>query len=144
MRFWDSSALVPLLVKQAASRSVQALHKSDSRIVAWWGRVVECVSAIQRLERDGQLSTSASSDAFLRLEALRQSWQEVPPVEVLRDTALRLLRVHRLRASDAMQLAAAFVAAEHRPSTLEFVCLDERLSEAAQREGFPLAKQPRA
>jgi hypothetical protein len=33
---------------------------------------------------------------------------------------------------------AAIVAAEHEPDTLEFVCLDDRLSEAAGREGFRL------
>jgi predicted nucleic acid-binding protein len=50
--------------------------------------------------------------------------------------ALRLLRVHALRAADSLQLAAAIVAAEHEPSALEFVSLDERLNEAASREGF--------
>jgi predicted nucleic acid-binding protein len=49
-----------------------------------------------------------------------------------------MLRVHPLRAADALQLAAATVAAEHDPSSLELVCLDQRLSEAAGKEGFPL------
>ncbi len=48
-----------------------------------------------------------------------------------RDSAKRFLRVHDLRAADALQLAA-----ESRPSTLAFVCLDARLLDAAQREGF--------
>jgi len=47
-----------------------------------------------------------------------------------------LLRVHPLRAGDSLQLAAAIIAAEHEPATLEFVSLDERLNEAASREGF--------
>ena len=33
-------------------------------------------------------------------------------------------------------LAAALVAADHNPSTLEIVCLDARLNVAAKREGF--------
>jgi hypothetical protein len=37
---------------------------------------------------------------------------------------------------DELQLAAAFVAAERRPSTLPFVCLDRRLAGCAAREGF--------
>lgn len=35
-----------------------------------------------------------------------------------------------------MQLAAAWLAAEHRPSSLAFVTFDDRLREAARREGF--------
>ena len=63
-------------------------------------------------------------------------WQEVEAGDLVRETAIRLLRVHPLRAADSLQLAAAFVAAEGRPSTLEFVTLDDRLALAAQREGF--------
>ncbi len=47
-----------------------------------------------------------------------------------------MLRTHPMRASVALPLAAAVVAANRRPQTLEFVCLDRRLAEAAEREGF--------
>lgn len=40
------------------------------------------------------------------------------------------------RAADALQLAAAIVATEHAPASLPFVSLDERLNDAAAREGF--------
>ncbi|WP_395715064.1 hypothetical protein [Reyranella sp.] len=43
-----------------------------------------------------------------------------------------------LRATDSLQLAAAFVASEHRPSSLQMVTLDERLADAARKEGFAL------
>jgi len=75
-------------------------------------------------------------------EFLGQLWPRalacrgIEPVDVVLETARRLLRVHPLRAADSFQLAAAFLAAEGRPSTLEFVCLDDRLVIAAQREGF--------
>jgi hypothetical protein len=69
---------------------------------------------------------------------LARSWAEVLPSDAIRSTAQRLLRVHPLRAGDALQLAAAIVAAEHDPASLEFVGLDERLNEAARREGFPI------
>ncbi len=46
------------------------------------------------------------------------------------------LRLHRLRAADALQLAAALMAASEDPSALEFVVSDERLSQAARAEGF--------
>jgi predicted nucleic acid-binding protein len=109
-------------------------------MLAWWGTHVECASAIARLERESHLTGSAAAKAFSRLQALRRSWHEIQPAEELRESAIRFLRVHDLRAGDALQLAAVFLAAERRPSTLEFVCLDERLSLAAQREGFVLTQ----
>lgn len=140
MRFWDSSAVIPLLVRQAATDFVDGLRRKDPAMTAWWGTAVESASAITRLEREQQVSPSASAEAFRRLKGLRQAWVEIQPGEELRETAIRFLRVHPLHAADALQLAAAFLAAERRPSTLEFVCLDERLSVAAQREGFPLSR----
>jgi predicted nucleic acid-binding protein len=56
----------------------------------------------------------------------------------LRNDARRLVRVHDLRAADAFQLAAARIAADGEPAALPFVTLDERLTLAASREGFPV------
>ena len=41
---------------------------------------------------------------------------------------------------DSRQLAAAIIASEHEPATLEFVTLDDRLSNAASREGFRMVR----
>src|SRR5262249_10350197 len=41
-------------------------------------------------------------------------------------------RVHPLRVTDALPLAAAFPAAERRPPSLEMVTLDDRLANAAR------------
>jgi predicted nucleic acid-binding protein len=137
LRFWDSSALVPLLVEQRASRRVAALYRADPAIIAWWGTRVECDSAVARLEREGKLTPKGAGEALRRLDLLSAVWQEIQPLDLLREAARRFLRSHNLRAADALQLAAAFLAAEQRPATLEFTCLDERLSLAAEREGFP-------
>jgi uncharacterized protein len=136
VRFWDSSAVVPLVVPELASDRVRRLHAGDPIIIAWWGAEIECVSAIARAERAGRLSMPGAAEGFRRLVALRQGWHEVEPSEEVRETAKRLLRVHDLRAADSLHLAAAFVAAESRPASLEFVCLDDRLALAAGREGF--------
>jgi predicted nucleic acid-binding protein len=76
--------------------------------------------------------------AFDRLKQLADGWHEIEPSEIVRENALKFLRVHPLRAPDALQLAAAFLAAERRPSSLEVVTLDERLADAARKEGFEL------
>ena len=136
MKFWDSSAVVPLLVPEVMSVSMQKLYASDPVVIAWWTTEIECTSAITRRQRIGQLREDVVSEAVARLNALRAGWHEVEPSEEVRESAKRLLRVHDLRSADALQLAAAVFAAEARPSTLEFVSLDDRLLAAARREGF--------
>ncbi len=140
MRFWDSSALVPLLVVEPSSEAVMQTYELDPEVIAWWATEVECVSALTRLERQGSLSSASIVEARRRLEALARSWQEVQPIGGLRETAIRLLRVHALRAADALQLAAAIAAAEDHPPTLPFVTLDDQLAQAAEREGFEVVR----
>lgn len=136
MKFWDASAIVPLVVAEASTRQLQALAASDSTMLVWWASEVECISALARLEREDALSQQAITVALKRLRQLADGWYEVDPSDALRETAVRFLRVHPLRAADALQLAAAFVAAERRPVSLQFVTRDERLAVAARKEGF--------
>jgi len=102
----------------------------------WWGSQVECVSALARLEREGVLDELTVSLALDRLRQLASTWQEIDASDALREAAVRFVRVHPLRAADALQLAAAYLASERRPSSLEFVTFDERLAIAARKEGF--------
>ena len=136
MRFWDSSAVIPLTVAEASTEAMRALAEEDPVMCVWWATEVECVSALARLEREGALTDTATTDALERLDTLAEAWNEVQPVIAVRGTARRLLRVHTLRAADALQLAAAVIVAEGMPSSLDIVTLDERLAAAARREGF--------
>jgi uncharacterized protein len=136
VRFWDASAIVPLLVAEEWTGRLQALAAKDSAMLVWWGSSVECISTLARLERDGALSPASMTQALSRLRQLAAAWHEVDPSDEIRETAARFLRVHALRAADALQLAAAFAAAERRPASLEIVTLDDRLADAARKEGF--------
>jgi uncharacterized protein len=142
MRFWDASAIVPLLMTEAATKALQGRAATDPAMLVWWATEVECASAIARLERDGALDAAAVNEAFDRLKRLGEGWHEVEPSDAVREAAVRFLRVHPLRAADALQLAAAFVAAERRPSSLEIVTFDERLAAVARKEGFVLTEVP--
>lgn len=68
--------------------------------------------------------------------ALAGGWHQVEAGDAVREAAIRFLRVHPLCAADALQLAAAFIAADRQPSSLELVTLDDRLAAAARKEGF--------
>ena len=109
-------------------------------MLVWWGSEVECVSALARREREGALDGRAMAIALRRLRQLADGWHEVDPSDAIRETAERFLRVHPLRAADALQLAAAFAAAERRPTSLEIVTLDDRLADVARKEGFAVVE----
>jgi predicted nucleic acid-binding protein len=142
MKFWDASAIVPLLITEPTTETLQALATKDPAMLVWWATEVECVSAIARLDRDGALDESAAAQAFERLKLLAHAWHDVDPSDAVREAAVRFLRVHPLRSADALQLAAAFVAAERRPSLLELMTLDDRLAGAARKEGFRVVDIP--
>src|SRR5262252_7737720 len=103
MRFWDSSAVIPLLVPETTSRYMQALFDADPVMIAWWATDVECVSAITRRQRQGRLADETAITAHDRLADLRAGWHEVEPTDGIRDSAKRLLRVHDLRTTGALQ-----------------------------------------
>lgn len=139
MKFWDSSAILPLLVPERRTEALEAIVREDPAMVAWWSTPVECRSALARLERDGRLTRRGASQAERALDAAVRQWVEIPPTTPVREQAYRMLRIHPLRAADALQLAAALVAAEFEPRALPFVTLDSRLADAAAKEGFEVA-----
>lgn len=136
MRFWDSSALLPLFVDERSQARLIGLLEEDAEVLAWWGTSVEIASALARRERERFLTADQVSSALAAVRHLADSWHEIVPSDAVRRTAERLLRVHPLRAADSLQLAAALVAADHDSRSLTVVCLDERLTAAARREGF--------
>ena len=137
MIFWDASAVVPLLApEQPRATELAALLEADSGVVVWWATGVECESAIVRAQRAGRITDERVTSARVHLRALAKSWDEVPPSDAIRETAIRLLRRHQLSGADALQLSGALAWCGDRPAGQRFCCLDQRLSVAALAEGF--------
>lgn len=136
MRFWDSSAIVQLYIEQGLQKSARRLYVEDEDVVIWWATPVECVSAFIRYQREGGCTEEQIRRVLRRFSAHSRRWDQILPVPALREEAERLLRRHTLRAADALQLAAAWLAADQKPDSLEFVSLDQRLRDAAEKEGY--------
>jgi predicted nucleic acid-binding protein len=136
--FWDSSALVPLLLPEHASAVVTPLLAADAEPVMWWASPVECQSALQRRYREQTVTPAVVTAATERLRELVRLTDTIAPSDELRRRAGRLLALHPIRAADALQLAAALVWSEEQPHGEGFVTLDERLRVAAAKEGFRL------
>ena len=138
VRYWDTSAIVPLIVIEPSTATVKSILTADSSMVVWWATRTECVSALTRQSHDGSLRREEERQARTVLRQLADAWTEVQPSEALRETAERLLVVHALRAADAFQLAAALQWCQTRTMNRELVSFDARLRDAAYKEGFAL------
>jgi uncharacterized protein len=136
MRFWDSSAVVPLLLEEPGSDTARALLREDAAMVAWRLAGTEVVSALWRRRRADELDEAARRFAEQGLALLESTWTSVEDAAHVDRRARRLLAAHPLRAADALQLAAALVACDERSDVLPIVTFDDHLAEAARREGF--------
>ena len=136
MKFWDSSAILAFIAGQASSVDLAAILSANPDMAIWWGTPVEIISGLCRLRREGRYDDAAFNLLLRTVESIASDADEIEASELVRSATIRLLRTHSLRAADALQLAAALVWVEHNPSGAGFVCLDERLREAAGKEGF--------
>jgi hypothetical protein len=97
---------------------VERIFSTDPVMLVWWATETKCVSAVSRLEREDALTGREATAALGRLQDFKAGWYEVQPVATVRRTARRL------------------VTSEDDPAPMELVTLDDRLAEAAEREGL--------
>lgn len=137
MRFWDSSAIVPLGCAEPLSARCRRWLRRDPVMLVWALAATEVVSALSRKRREQGLDARADRTARRRLKKLESAWNEVVQLDGVRSRARELLGTHDLRAADALHLAAALLARERQTgAAFEFVTFDRRLTAAAAREGF--------
>ena len=136
MRFWDSSAILPLLVLEQQSDYCVESFSQDGNVLVWTMTKIEVFSALCRRLRDRSLRQESFDMAVNRMHDLFKTVYEIAGIPRVKDRALRLLRVHPLRAADSLQLAAVLVATEENTGRLTIMCFDERLTTAARMEGF--------
>lgn len=142
--YWDTSAIVPLLVHEVDSAQRQHELTIGGAIVTWWGTSLELNSALARRYREGTLKKVELAKVRERLQALQAQWIRVTPGEPLMRRAERLLWLHPLRAADAFQLAAALIACREDTRSCKFHSGNQRLLEAASIEGFLTQPAPDA
>ena len=136
MRFWDTSALVPLFIAERESGLALRRLREDPEVVVWTLARLELLAALAR--RSHGEAAGVRQLALMRRHFLDawERWSEVTAADIVRRHAERIVVTHALRPADALHIGAALVAAEHEPATLEFVTFDRRQAAAAEREGF--------
>ena len=136
MRFWDTSAIAPLLWMEETSSERTKQLEQDPLMVVWWGTSVEVESALFRRSFNSEIDVGNTERARARLGFLSNSWIEIQPTDSIREMAKRLIRVHGLRSADSLQLAAALGACGNHPKNQNFLSGDQNLKRAATKEGF--------
>ncbi len=142
MRFWDASALFPLLIREPGTELSQQWLQEDPEVALWTLTRVELASSIERRAREGALHRTERATLLQRAARIASDAHEVIDVAAVRARALAVLARHALRAADALQLAAALLVADPDPSSLAMVVLDRRLADAAAREGLNVLSWP--
>ena len=133
--FWDSSALIPLCVRQWNTPQAVA-QRNRHEMVVWWAAPVEIASGLARLLRMKQLSPADWGRARKTAALLESLWRVIEPSEAVRTNAGKIVERYDLRAADAFQLAAALEWCEGLPQGRTLLTADERLFQAALLSGF--------
>ena len=147
MKFWDSSAIVPLLVEEPTSRQCRDLQRADPALVVWQFTETEVVSALHKQTRMEPPLSKAELDAALhRLRGHVRRWEQVKALGeealvAVRKRAAELMSKHTLHAGDALQLTAALIRFDP-PMKRDFVVFDGFLARAAAKEGFNVIVLP--
>lgn len=142
MRFWDASAVLPLIIEEPGTELALRWLREDVDMVLWGLTRLELASAIERRARERMLRPSERAAALRRVERLANDAHEVSDLPAVRVRGVALLARHALRAADAAQLGAALLVADPEPASLTMVVLDRRLAAAAEREGMPILSWP--
>jgi uncharacterized protein len=134
--FWDSSAVLPLLIHDAFTSRSRHLLRLYPKMVFWWGMPAEVHGALVRLFRGKRITREALDAGLYHLQQLRLRCQEIQPVDRVRELAEECLDRFQIRSADALQLAAAMIWCHQKPRNRLFICYDSELTLAAQHCGF--------
>ncbi|MGH3433252.1 MAG: type II toxin-antitoxin system VapC family toxin [Thermocrispum sp.] len=139
--FADSSALAKLYADEPG---LQAVRELPLVVISELARV-EVPAAIWRKQRCGELTATDAAVLTAEFEADYFGTESEPPrflpivvSSVVLQVAARAVRLHGLRAYEAVQLATAQAAHAELSDCDTFAAFDTALCEAAVREGFTL------
>ncbi|MBI2335806.1 MAG: type II toxin-antitoxin system VapC family toxin [Deltaproteobacteria bacterium] len=135
--YWDSSALVALLIEEEKSVLARKLKGQTSQILTWVLTPVEVYSALCRLEKEGALSLNDFQKCYEVWQTIENGLIFVKDIEAVKNISYRLLRLHSLKAADSFQLASAILSKQANEG-FPFITFDQRLEEAALKEGFQI------
>jgi uncharacterized protein len=137
--YFDTSAVVPLLVAEPGSARAASLWDSADRIVSIRLVYPEARAALAQAERLGRLTARQLRDAVTGFDSLFEEIDIVEVDDALARRAGELAEVRQLRGYDAVHLAAAD---RVRDPNVVVIAGDGALLDAATAEGMTVAELP--
>ncbi len=137
--YFDTSAVVPLLIAEPGSARAASLWDGADRVVSVRLVYPETRAALAQAERLGRLTARHLRDAVTEFDSLFEEIDLVEVDDALARRAGELAEVRRLRGYDAIHLAAADRV--HDPNVV-VIAGDSALLDAAAAEGMTVAGLP--
>jgi uncharacterized protein len=137
--YFDTSAVVPLLVAEPGSARAASLWDGTDRVVSVRLMYPETRAALAQAERLGRLTARQLRDAVTEFDSLFEEIDLVEVDDALARRAGELAEVRQLRGYDAVHLAAAD---RVRDPSVVVVAGDGALLDAATAEGMAVAGLP--
>jgi predicted nucleic acid-binding protein len=135
--YFDTSALVPLIIAEPTSSAAVALWNGAARAVATPLAYVESHAALAQAERLGRITRHQLRCGLEELELLDRQLDRVEFTHALSVFAGEIAERHSLRAYDAVHLAGALTVGG---PDLVFATADRRLATAASDAGLATAQ----
>jgi predicted nucleic acid-binding protein len=134
--YFDSSVLAKLYLDEPDSEEVEARARAATLIATSSIAYAEVCAAFARCRRDGRLTDLEYRRVLRQFDADWSAFLTVDVSDALVRSAGALAGQHGLRGADAIQLASFERLLESTEGDeIEFLCADDRLSEAARNLG---------
>ena len=134
--YFDSSVLAKLYLDEPDSEEIEALARAATLIATSSIAYAEVCAAVARCRRDGRLSDVEYRRVLRQFDADWNAFLTVDVNDSLVRSAGALAGQHVLRGADAIQLASfEQLLASAEGDDIQFLCADDRLSEASRNLG---------
>ena len=133
--YFDTSALVPLVISEPTSSAAARIWDAAGRVVATPLVYVEAHAALAQAQRLGRLTRTQLRRGLKALESLDQQLDRIELTHALIRFAGGIAERHALRAYDAVHLAGAL--SVNGPEVV-FATGDQRLATAARAAGLAI------
>lgn len=135
--YFDTSAVIPLIIDEPTSSTCERLWNEAARIVSVRLMYAEARAALAMAQRMGRLTSLELATAVELLDGFINEIDSVEVTELLVRGAGAMAEQHALRGYDAVHLAAAQAVADQ---DTVFVSGDRQLTAAAARLGLTVGR----
>ena len=134
--YLDTSALVKLYIEEDGSDIVN--DRTDKATIVSTSRIayVEALSAFVRCKNEKVLSKKNYDKCIACFKFDWEMYFVIEASEKVIKIAGGLIENHSIRGFDSIHLASAMILKKEINQSIDFMCWDDRLLEAAKKEGF--------